>query len=391
MRKWTPLKRHPGIYEYNTDKGKRFGTKRSFKSATGRRKYWSKSGFMTWRDADISLKKFEADLASGTLTESMTQTILLKQYFETVKKRKLAMNIWRQTTADQKDHYWKRISPVFGDTPIGDIKRQPYQRFIDRLVKEGLARTTIVTINSVMQILMNDAEHNNVITKNPLKSIEITTKRRPRSQSLTEDDFRRLMYAAKDILLPYQYGMFVLLTLGERREELMGLRLGSFQFAERDGNEICAIKFDLSRTRNDPNGGPLKNPSSYRTIYVTGQYCDTCHFMINQCLSICRKHNIIPDENTFLILNEVTGDPYYPEYPEKITSNLQKATGIQIHPHTLRHFFATHALSSGQSSTDVMHWLGHSSIATTVDYTRENERGALTLFEGMQSTLLPKE
>lgn len=239
-----------------------------------------------------------------------------------------------------------------------------------------------------MQILMNDAAQNDVITKNKLAGISIDGAKAPSSKSLSEKGFNTTTETAKKILSDYDYDFAALLTLGERREELLGLKYNSFKFTTWNDEEICTIPFDQGRTNSEPTGGPLKNDASYRTIYVRGEMLELCKFMIQYSKNICTRTGRIVKEDGYLLVSEKTGMPVGIQRPNKILKRVQDKTGVHVSPHIFRHYFATMAMTNGQVATDVVHWLGHSSLNMTESYTRENARGAINVLNGMEPTLL---
>lgn len=77
------------------------------------------------------------------------------------------------------------------------------------------------------------------------------------------------------------------------------------------------------------------------------------------------------DINEFLFLTN-KNQKYSVQTIYLIIKNAAKISGIakykNIHPHTLRHSFATHLIENGYSIGDVQHLLGHSSPETTTVY-----------------------
>lgn len=390
MRKWIAVKRHPNIYSYETKHGKRYGVRRIYRNSENKKKEFTKSGFRSAKDAEIALTKFDNQLYENQVSPIEHSSITVSEYFLQIVERNVKLKKWRDETKRTQSQYFDyHIKPRFGDIKLSEVKRADYQRFIDYLVEQKYARTTINSIDSIMQSIMNQAETYDVIHKNKLKHITITGAKPAKNLTLEESDYLKWLNTAKSILNKYQMTMVYLFTLGERREEVLGLRIESFEFSTDDsGQEICKITIDRARTQAAPNGGPLKNNSSYRSLYVTGGMIDVIKYAIDTCKSIRDKYNLEIAPDTYIYLNEKNGQPQHPSYPTRVFRTVSNACGINIHPHKLRHYFATNAKDSNLADTSVAKWLGHSNVQMTNKYARPNKSSVLKVYDGLKEKLI---
>lgn len=109
-----------------------------------------------------------------------------------------------------------------------------------------------------------------------------------------------------------------------------------------------------------------------------------CHYVIDESENLRRRNNLPISDDDFVYLNEDNGKPVHPTYPNRMLKKVSKAYGIEVHPHLLRHYFATEATGSNLPSMDVMHWLGHKHVQMTEDYTRGTEAGMLHVMNGIK-------
>lgn len=382
MRKWKPMKKHPNIYEYETRKGKRYGVRRGFMNSEHKSDEFTKSGFRTWRDADVVLKHFEDRLYLDEISPLTHRGETVDTYYQKLRTRKVKLNVWRKSTLQRHDDIYNRFfKPVFGNTPLESVSRGDYQKFIDKMVEQNYSKSTIHTTDSVMQLIMNDAENYDVIMKNKLKHINIVGGKPARDLTLETKDYDLWLTTAKKVLNKYLFTMVYLLTLGERREELLGLKYSSFEFLQNKGHEICKITFDEARTASALDGGPLKNKASYRSIYVFGEIIPMIKFSIEKSKNIYDNYDQPITKNNFLFVNEGTGKPFFPDYANRVLKKVDKKCGIHINPHMLRHYFATKAKDQNLPDMAVMRWLGHANIQMTNSYTRPNETSLMNVFD----------
>lgn len=92
---------------------------------------------------------------------------------------------------------------------------------------------------------------------------------------------------------------------------------------------------------------------------------------IEDYLGIARPKLISPKSGAAIFLS-VRGQPLTPARIWQLVSLYAKRAGLaeRVHPHQLRHSFATHLLTGGADLRIIQEMLGHASIATTQIYTQ---------------------
>ncbi|WP_225352577.1 site-specific integrase [Lacticaseibacillus nasuensis] len=208
-----------------------------------------------------------------------------------------------------------------------------------------------------------------------------------RNKSLTNQEARKWLATARRILDKNQLALVLTDALGLRKGEVMGLRTNSISITHDEVNDRdqAAIKIDLQRTSTKLNGGKLKTPSSYRTIWVFGEMVGLLKFAKVTANNL-RARNHIQSANHWLWVDN-NGERFYPDYLNRVERKVSKECGIEIYPHLLRHYFATATIASEKPQIDVMHYLGHKNLQMTADYTRATKEASLNVFEGINAFL----
>ncbi len=91
--------------------------------------------------------------------------------------------------------------------------------------------------------------------------------------------------------------------------------------------------------------------------------------LLMQYLSVSRPALLQGKEHDFIFVNQ-RGEPITTRGIQFVLNEEVKKAGclMQVHPHTLRHSFATHLLDAGADLRLVQELLGHSSLSTTQIY-----------------------
>ncbi|MFS0662392.1 site-specific integrase [Niallia alba] len=320
-----------------------------------------KGGFRTKKEALIAAAEIEAKLAKGL--NPVNKKIPLSEYFENwVELYKTP--IISTTTLKHYEYSLNAIKDYFSDTPIQNIKRQDYQKFLNWF-GNNKAKETVAKVHGHIKSCIKDAVEEQLIYFDFTRKTQPTwTNQAKRSveKHLNYYESKQLLQSLwKNINEGLGYSLLLLgLTSGMRFGELVGLTRKDFDF------EYNTINIDKTwgYKKNSPTGfGKTKNEQSNRIIKMDQLTMN--HFK--------ELFNTTPANIHQLVF-------YSPESKYKVISNtnanklLKKLlTNLDIEPitvHGLRHTHASVLLYKKTSIHYVSERLGHSDIETTLkEYT----------------------
>lgn len=255
-------------------------------------------------------------------------------------------------------NHW--IYPALGDLKMPDITPANISSLLLSMQSKGKAHATCVKVYTILHSLFKMAYMTDVITTNPMDKVE---RPKPRKGELkdkdleayTTDDVQRIFKALEQEPLKWQALMRLLIDTGIRRGECCGLRWQDVNFK---ANTIT-ISGNLCYTPQ--RGIYLDTPKSgkIRTIDVDPE--------IIHLLSKLRREQATQAISKYVFTQQNSPEPMHPQSPARYMQKFSQRYGVPgLHPHKLRHTFASIAITNGADVASVSEKLGHSDKAVTL-------------------------
>jgi integrase/recombinase XerC/integrase/recombinase XerD len=232
-----------------------------------------------------------------------------------------------------------------------NVNYQALRRWAARLSQKGAApRTMARKLASIRSLFRSLVEHGH-IDANPADLVPAPRLPQTLPRTLKPDDVARLLnrIPASTPLEQRDRALFELAyASGLRAEELVDLDVGSIDF---DAEQV-RVEGKGSKTRFVPTGEPA--------LRALGAY-----------LERARPALSANDGEPALFLSKSGRRLSTSDVRRRLRVWARHAaTQTGVHPHALRHSFATHLLEGGADLRAIQELLGHASISTTQVYTR---------------------
>jgi len=271
---------------------------------------------------------------------------LAREYLDALKHQ-------RRLSPATLGNYQRAIDLLLGfqkDNPLRFLEGQQVRRYVALLHSKGLAPRTLALVLSAWRGWFRWLARHRGFGANPVLGVRAPKAARPLPKALSVEKAQQLLASSKEnsVFEKRDLAMFELLySSGLRLAELVALELA-------DG------RLDLAQGEVTVTGKGAKT----RTVPVGAKAREAL------AAWMALRSQVAAAAETALFV----GARGRRISPAVVGSRLaawarRRGLNVRVHPHMLRHSFASHVLQSSQDLRAVQEMLGHASISTTQVYT----------------------
>lgn len=235
---------------------------------------------------------------------------------------------------------------------LNDIDQQTIRVFLTELYNQKLSRKTVSRILSCLRSFYKFLEKDALVSNNPFIHVPLPKQEKYIPDFFYQEELAQL-FKVSDISTP----------LGQRDQAMLELLYATgIRVSECQNLRLHQIDFSLSFINVIGKGRKER--------YIPfGQYAQDAlqTYIKDGRRKLLNKTKV---ETDFVFLN-ARGNPLTTRGIYYILQTMMKKTALtaKIHPHKLRHTFATHLLNEGADLRTVQELLGHEHLSSTQIYT----------------------
>lgn len=274
-----------------------------------------------------------------------------------------------ESTRDSYQRFLDRwIYPVIGSLKITEVSPADISALLLAEQSAGKSHSSCVKCYAILNVFFKMAYLYDIIDHNPMDKVQRPKARKDElgddeMDAFTVDEVRYILACLEEEPLKWRAYFRLLIDTGIRRGEACGLQWRYVDFEE----SRITIAANLCYTASA--GVYLDTPKTRkpRTIDVDPEVMNLLKALQNE-----QATTITSD---FVFTKEGSSEPMNPQSPSEHLASFAKRYGISgLHPHKLRHTYASIAITYGADIASVSQNLGHSDKTTTLKmYTHANQ------------------
>lgn len=286
--------------------------------------------------------------------------LTFRQYGERVFMPSKTVTMSENSRANYQGYLDKKIYPILGDMKLPEITPAQIAALLLDIQAEGKAHSTVIKVYTILHSFFKMAYLGDMIPRNPMDKVE---RPKPRKDEVKADgplaytpaEVQTIITALEREPLKWQALVHLLIDTGIRRGECCALQWKHIDF------DSGAITIAGNLCYTSTKGVYLDTPKNghTRTVYA-GAHTLTL-------LRQLRTEQAQKAISQYVFTKEGSPEPMHPQSPTRYLKKFSERYSVpDLHPHKLRHTFASIAITNGADVASVSEALGHTDKAVTL-------------------------
>lgn len=311
-------------------------------------------------DAGEVISRAEQKDRDAQAAAEAAKILTFRQYGERVFMPSKTVTMSENSRSNYQGYLDKKIYPALGDLKLPEIIPAQITALLLDIQAEGKAHSTVIKVYTILHSFFKMAYLGDMIDRNPMDKVERPKPRKDEVKAsgplaYTPSEVQKIVAGLEREPLKWRALVHLLIDTGIRRGECCALQWKNIDFA----TGAVSIRGNLCYTKT--KGVYLDTPknSHLRTVYVG----DRTLALLRQLRVEQAKKSI----SAYVFTQEASPEPMHPQSPTRYLKKFSVRYGVpDLHPHKLRHTFASIAITNGADIASVSEALGHSDKAVTL-------------------------
>ena len=311
-------------------------------------------------DAGEVISRAEQKDREAQAAAEAAKILTFRQYGERVFMPSKTVTMSENSRSNYQGYLDKKIYPALGDLKLPEITPAQITALLLDIQAEGKAHSTVIKVYTILHSFFKMAYLGDMIDRNPMDKVERPKPRKDEVKAsgplaYTPSEVQKIVAGLEREPLKWRALVHLLIDTGIRRGECCALQWKNIDFA----TGAVSIRGNLCYTKT--KGVYLDTPknSHLRTVYVG-----------ERTLALLRQLRVEQANKSisaYVFTQEASPEPMHPQSPTRYLKKFSVRYDVpDLHPHKLRHTFASIAITNGADIASVSEALGHSDKAVTL-------------------------
>lgn len=311
-------------------------------------------------DAGEVISRAEQKDREAQAAAEAAKILTFRQYGERAFMPSKTVTMSENSRSNYQGYLDKKIYPALGDLKLPEITPAQITALLLDIQAEGKAHSTVIKVYTILHSFFKMAYLGDMIDRNPMDKVERPKPRKDEVKesgplAYTPSEVQKIVAGLEREPLKWRALVHLLIDTGIRRGECCALQWKNIDFA----TGAVSIRGNLCYTKAKSVYLDTPKNSHLRTVYVG-----------ERTLALLRQLRVEQAKKSisaYVFTQEASPEPMHPQSPTRYLKKFSVRYGVaDLHPHKLRHTFASIAITNGADIASVSEALGHSDKAVTL-------------------------